>query len=181
MLSRRSGRLGVCWGGAVLLRASGGLSGRGDRVDYCWGGQCVGLGGQFWGLAGGAVLRRGAGSLRGPGVVAAGSGSGGRTALAWVVMLGLGPGVWALPGAPGGPCQWGLGCPGHATVWVGWCRSWCRAGCSGTSDVSTGCWFFRVLGRAVGWGGAFPLLGGAWVGLGDGGSQAWAAATGVTA
>ena len=29
--------------------------------------------------------------------------------------------------------------------------------------------FFRVLERAVGWGGAFPLTGGAWVGLGDGG------------
>jgi len=33
----------------------------------------------------------------------------------------------------------------------------------------------------VTWGGAFPLLGEAWVGLGDGGSQARAAATGVTA
>ena len=60
----------------MWLRASGGLSGRGDRVDYCWGGLCVGLGGQFWGLADGAHLRRGAGSLRGPGVVAAGSGPG---------------------------------------------------------------------------------------------------------
>ena len=32
----------------------------------------------------------------------------------------------------------------------------------------------------MGWGGAFPLLGEAWVGLGDGGSQARAAAAGVT-
>ena len=78
----------------MWLRASGVLSGRGDRVDHCWAGLFVGLGGQFWMLAGGAVLRRGAGSLRGPGVVAAGSGPGGRAALAWVVVLGLGPGVW---------------------------------------------------------------------------------------
>ena len=41
--------------------------------------------------------------------------------------------------------------------------------------------FFRVLGHAIGWVGAFPLLGEAWVGLGDGGSQARAVATGVTA
>ena len=46
--------------------------------------------------------------------------------------------------------------------------------------MSAGCWFFRVVGRAVGWGGAFPLLGGAWVGRSDGGSQARAVATGVT-
>ena len=58
------------------------------------GGDCVsGLEWQFWGLAGGAVLMRGAGSLRGPGVVAAGSGMDFRAALAWLVVLGLGPGV----------------------------------------------------------------------------------------
>ena len=100
-------------GGAVWLRASGGLSGHGDRVDHCWLRLCVRLGGQFWGLAGGAVLRRGAGSLRGTGVAAAGSGLGGRAALAWVVLLGLVPGVWA--------CAWGvwvaLGTPQYG--WVG--------------------------------------------------------------
>ena len=90
-------------GGTVWLRASGGLSGRGDRVDHCWGGQCVGLGGQFWGLAGGAVLRRGAGPLRGPGMVAAGSAGSG-----WPdrsgVGGGAGPGPWCLGAAlrPGG-------------------------------------------------------------------------------
>ena len=47
--------------------------------------------------------------------------------------------------------------------------------------MSAGFCFFRVLRHAVGWGGTFPLLGEAWVGLGDGGSQARAAATGVTA
>ena len=88
----------MCAGGAVWLRASLGCR---DRVDHCWGGLCVRSGGQFWGLAGGAVLRHGAGSLRGPGVVAAGSGLGGRAALAWVVVLGLVPGVWALASAPG--------------------------------------------------------------------------------
>ena len=90
----------------MWLRASGGLSGRGDRVIA--GGDCVsGLEGSFGGL------RRGAGSLRGPGVVAAGSGPGGRTALAWVVVLGLGPGVWVLPCAPGGalPVPGGSGLP----------------------------------------------------------------------
>ena len=42
--------------------------------------------------------------------------------------------------------------------------------------VFLGCWGVR-------WGGAVlsPCWGGAWVGLGDGGSQARAAATGVTA
>ena len=75
------------------------------------------------GLAGGAVLRRGAGSLRGPGVVAAGSRPGGQAALAWVVVLGLGTGVWALPCASGGSpaCAWGvwvaLGTPQYG--WVG--------------------------------------------------------------
>jgi len=107
----------VCTGGAVWLRASGVLSGRGDRVDHCWAGLFVGLGGQFWMLAGGAVLRRGAGSLRGPGVVAAGSGPGGRAALAWVVVLG--PGVWALGVSP--VCARGvwvaLGTPQYG--WVG--------------------------------------------------------------
>ena len=43
-------------------------------------------------------------------------------ALAWVVVLGLGPGVSVLPCAPGGEpclCLGGLGCLGHATVGVG--------------------------------------------------------------
>ena len=106
-------------------------------------------------------------------------------ALAWVGVLGLGPGVWALPCAPGGSpsCAWrvrvALGMPQYG--WVG-------AG-SGVGLVALGppmClqvvfFFFRVMRRAVGWGGAFPLLGAVWVGLGDGGSQARAAATCVTA
>ena len=43
-------------------------------------------------------------------MVAAGSEPGGRAALAWVVVLGLGPGVWVLPCAPGGSpaCAWGV-------------------------------------------------------------------------
>ena len=99
---------------------------------------------------------------------------------------GPGPGPWCLGAAlsPGGSpaCAWvvwvALGMPQY--VWVG-------AG-PGAGLVALGppmCpqvfFLFRVLRRAVGWGGAFPHLGEAWVGLGDGGSQARAAATGVTA
>ena len=128
-------------------------------VDHCWGGLCVRLGGQFWGLAGGAVLRRGAGSLRGPRVVAAGSGPG-------RFRMGSGSGLpWAHHSMGGlvqdlvpGWLLWDLRCVHRLFFFL-----------------------FMVLGRAVGWGGAFPLLGAAWVGLGDGGSQARAATTGVTA
>lgn len=159
----------MCAGGVVWLRASGGLSGRGDRVDYCWGGLGVGRGGQFWGLAGGAVLRRGAGSLGGPGVVAAGSGPGGRTALAWVVVLGLGPGVWALPGAPGGalPVPGGVGIA-LGTPQYGWVGAGPGAGLVALGPGMCqqvvgflGCWGVR-------WGGAvlFPCWGGpGWAGV----------------
>ena len=100
---------------------------------------------------------------------------------------GAGPGPWCLGAAlrPGGgalPVPEGSGLP------------WVRHSMGGLVQVLVPGWllwdlrcvrrlffFFRVLGRAVGWGGAFPLLGEAWVGLGDGGSQARAAATGVTA
>ena len=113
-------------------------------------------------------------------MVAAGSVPGGWATLAWVVVLGLGPGVWALPCAPGGgalPVPGGSGLP----------RCWWVGAGPGVGLVALGppmclqVGFFRVLRRAVGWGGAFPLLGAAWVGLGDGGCQARAAATGVSA
>jgi len=71
---------------------------------------------------------------------------------------GAGPGTWCLGAAlrPGGSLACACG------VWVALGTPQCGwAGCSGTSDVSTGClfFFFRVLGHAVGWGDAFPLLG----------------------
>ena len=56
-------------------------------------------------------------------MVAAGSGPGGWAALAWVVVLGMVSGVWALPCAPGRSpaCAWGvwvaLGTPQYG--WVG--------------------------------------------------------------
>ena len=150
-------------------------------VDYCWEGLGVWPGWQFRGLAGGVVLRRGVWSLWGPGVVAAGIGPGGRAALAWMVVLGLGPGVWALPCTLGAA----LPVPGRSGL------SWARHGVSGLMRVLVLGWLLWDLRcvrnlfffgcRGVQWGGAFPPLGAAWVGMGDGGSQARAAATVVNA
>ena len=70
-------------------------------------------------------------------MVAAGSGPGGRTALACVVMLGLGPGVWALPGAPGGgPCL----CPGVSGL------PWARHSMGGLVQVLVPGWLLWDLG-----------------------------------